>query len=212
MVPSLPWHCAPVCIPARQSVLPAAGRGRTQLFPANTKSTVVFPRQSVVAMRTGSKFLHVIARSEATGQSVTLAAGRSGRQCLRQIRKSATNLPKVVPTCQASLRGNGLPQVCALVRNDKLGRLTRTRAGVQCTTSLPEGVQKAVARLRLQGHPPCYCGERSGNPLLLAVQHGRKQCFGRIRKPLRVCLGFCSLFCITAGMRIATPFKRTGSQ
>ena len=29
-----------------------------------------------------------------------------------------TNLPEVVPACQVSLRGRGLPQVCALVRND----------------------------------------------------------------------------------------------
>ncbi len=55
----------------------------------------------------------VIARSEATWQSVLLAAAQTREQCLRQIRKSATNLPEVLPTCQVPLRGRGLPHQCA---------------------------------------------------------------------------------------------------
>ena len=62
-------------------------------FPGEYKKHCGFPRQSVVAMRTGSKFLHVIARSEATGQSVTPAVGHSKEQYLRRTRKSVTNLP-----------------------------------------------------------------------------------------------------------------------
>ena len=55
----------------------------------------------------------VIARSEATWQSVTPAAQHSRKQRLGQIRKSTTNLPKVVPVCQVSLRGCGLPRLVA---------------------------------------------------------------------------------------------------
>ena len=89
-------------------------------------------------MRTRSKLLHVIARSGATWQSVLLAAGHDRKQYFRRIRKSATDLPKVVPTCQVSLRGERIAApVCALVRNDKFGRYARARAVVQCTTSQP---------------------------------------------------------------------------
>ena len=141
-------------------------------------------RQCPGIMRTRGKFLHVIARSEATWQSVLLAAVQNKKQYFGRIRKSAyefarsstklsgfsagmriaapvpcnrrgvavfsmslrgakrrgnpyslrqcktrsntlgeygkvhTNLPEVVPSYQASLRGRGLPQVCTLVRND----------------------------------------------------------------------------------------------
>ena len=89
-------------------------------------------------MRTRSKLLHVIARSEATWQSASPAAGHDRKQYFGRIRKSATDLPKVVPTCQVSLRGERIATpVCALVRNDKFGRYARARAVVQCTTSQP---------------------------------------------------------------------------
>ena len=47
------------------------------------------------------------------GNSVTPAAGHGREQRLRRMRKSATNLPEVVPICQVSLRGRGLPHQCA---------------------------------------------------------------------------------------------------
>ena len=43
----------------------------------------------------------------------TPAAQHSRKQRLGQIRKSTTNLPKVVPVCQVSLRGCGLPRLVA---------------------------------------------------------------------------------------------------
>ena len=55
----------------------------------------------------------VIARSEATRQSVTPAVGHGRGQCLRRIRESAADLPKVVLSCQGSLQGRGLPHQCA---------------------------------------------------------------------------------------------------
>ena len=67
------------------------------------------------------------------------AAAHGEREYFGRIRKSATDLPKVVPTCQVSLRGERIAApVCALVRNDKFGRYARTRARVQCTT-FPSG-------------------------------------------------------------------------
>ena len=56
-------------------------------------------------MLTRGRFLHVIARSEATWQSASPAAAQSREQRLRRIRGSATDLPKVVPTGQVSMRG-----------------------------------------------------------------------------------------------------------
>ena len=43
----------------------------------------------------------------------TPAAQHCRKQRLGQIRKSTTNLPKVVPVCQVSLRGCGLPRLVA---------------------------------------------------------------------------------------------------
>ena len=50
-------------------------------------------RQYPGMMGPRGKFQHVIARSEATWQSVLLAVAQSEKQYLRQIRKSATDLP-----------------------------------------------------------------------------------------------------------------------
>ena len=47
---------------------------------------------------------------------------------LRANTKSATNLPQRQQACPLSLRGCGLPQVCALVRNDML-KEGRVRGG-----------------------------------------------------------------------------------
>ena len=104
----------------------------------------------------------VIARSEATWQSVLPAVGHDREQCLRRIRKSATNLPQRQQACPLSLRGCGLPQVCALVRND---------------------MQKTVTRLRGQGRLPTAIArsEAAGQSASPAVVHSRKQYFRQIR-------------------------------
>ena len=93
--------------------------------------------------------------------------------------------------------------VCALARND---------------------MQKTEAWVRLQGRSPavsrqCPGTARTGGKImdviarsaatrqsvLFAVQHSRKQHFGRMRNGLRIRLRCCLLFCTVAGLRIATP-------
>ena len=57
-------------------------RPSPRLFRQHTGSALVI-------MGTGSKLLHVIARSEATGQSVTPAVAHSEREYFGRIRKSS---------------------------------------------------------------------------------------------------------------------------
>ncbi len=71
----------PVCALARNDMLKTGRCQRLQgRFPA-------VHRQCPGIVRTGGKFLHVIARSEATWQSVLLAAEHDRKQHFRRIRK-----------------------------------------------------------------------------------------------------------------------------
>ena len=99
-------------------------------------------------MLTPARLLHVIARSGATWQSASPAAAQSREQHLRRIRGSATDLPKVVPTGQVSMRGERIATpVCALARND-MQKEGRVRG---CKNAARNDMQKTEARLRLQG-------------------------------------------------------------
>ena len=101
-------------------------------------------------------FLYVIARSEATWQSVTPAAGHGEEQRLGRIQKSATDLPKVVPGCQVLLRGERIATpVCALARND---------------------MQKTDTRVRLQGRHALRRPKASGGATLPWGSSPRKGC------------------------------------
>ena len=112
---------------------------------------------------------HVIARSAATWQSVTPAAGHDRKQYFGRIRKSATDLPKVVPTCQVSLRGERIATpVCALVRNDKFGRYARGRAVVQCTTSQPRDADCRTSAIQAT-HPSPWLFRRKSQVLILSA-------------------------------------------
>ena len=83
--------------------------------------------------RIRGKFLHVIARSEATWQSVALRQHKTMRKYLRQIRRSC-EFALSAAYCSVLLQGERIATpVCALVRND---------------------MQKAVACQRLQGRFP----------------------------------------------------------
>ena len=136
--------------------IPAVTQDNEQYFRQIRNRLRICPGRTLLQTLTPYKFLHVIARSEATGQSVLPAVGHDREQCLRRIRKSATNLPQRQQACPLSLRGCGLPQVCALVRNDmlkegrvrggknvarndihRLGGLAHTRSRAQCTTFQP---------------------------------------------------------------------------
>ena len=140
--------------------IPAVTQDNEQYFRQIRNRLRICPGRTLLQTLTPYKFLHVIARSEATGQSVLPAVGHDREQCLRRIRKSATNLPQRQQACPLSLRGCGLPQVCALVRNDmlkegrvrggknvarndihRLGGLAHTRSRAQCTTRFSQGTR-----------------------------------------------------------------------
>ena len=92
----------------------------------------------------------VIARSEATWQSVFLRRHKTMRKYLRQIRRSC-EFALSAAYCSVLLQGERIATpVCALVRNDKLGRYAHTRARPQCTAFLP-------------GDADCHTSVRTGS-------------------------------------------------
>ena len=98
--------------------------------------------------RVQGRFPTVIARSGATWQSASPAAAQSREQRLRRIRGSATDLPKVVPTGQVSMRGERIATpVCALARND-MQKEGRVRG---CKGAPRNDMLKFAACQRLQG-------------------------------------------------------------
>ena len=151
-------------------------------------------RQCPGITRAGGKFLHVIARSEATWQSASPAAGHDRKQYFGRIRKSATDLPKVVPTCQVSLRGNGLPHQCA---HWLAMTCRRQRRVCGCKAVVPGKPTRrlqvchwagVLANVDTRQILACHCEERSDVAIRFpAVEHNRKQHLGRIRKASRIC-------------------------
>ena len=94
-------------------------------------------RQCPGIMRTRGKLLHVIARSGATWQSASPAAAQAKRNYSRRIRSHCEFAQS--STCLIDIPAGTriAAPVCALVRNDRLGRCVRTRGRQQCTTFLP---------------------------------------------------------------------------
>ena len=112
----------------------------------------------------------VIARSEATWQSVLLAVAQNRKAILWANTESVTNLPKQQPTCPVSLRRRGLPHQCA----HWFAMTCRNLPGVcGCKNVVHNDMLKTGTRLRMHGRgarwhlPHCHCKERSGNPFSL---------------------------------------------
>ena len=64
--------------------------------------------------------------------------------------------------------------VCALVRNDRLGRCVRTRGQLQCTTFLPGDADcHRCDHWLAMTPPPCHCEERSD--VAIRILCGRAQ-------------------------------------
>ena len=157
------------------------------MLSAKTQPPANLPSTRSVQLLTRRMFLHVIARSGATGQSASPAVAQSRKQHLRRIRESATNLPKQQPTCQASLRGKRIATpVCTLVRNDMLKTVTRLRVQERLARKVRKNMP-GVSRGRALG-----CGDisptviarsratwQSASP---AVAQSRKQRLRRIRE------------------------------
>ena len=105
-VTNLPWYhviamCTPACFcmslrGAERRGNPHPRRGsKKQAAPwANTQGVTICPGRTELPMRTRCKFLHVIARSEATWQSVLLAAVQNKKQYLGRIRKVSRIRPR----------------------------------------------------------------------------------------------------------------------
>ena len=106
----------------------------------------------------------VIARSEATWQSVLLAVAQNRKAILWANTESVTNLPKQQPTCPVSLRRRGLPHQCA----HWFAMTCRNLPGVcGCKNVVHNDMLKTGTRLRMHGRgarwhlPHCHCEERS---------------------------------------------------
>ena len=156
-------------------------------------------------------FLHVIARSEATWQSVLLAAVQNKKQYLGRIRKSAYEFARSSTKLPGFSAGTRIAApVCALVRNDRFGRYVRTRARVQCTTFLPGDADCRTSALQPQGR--CRLqhviarSEATWQSVLLAAVQNKKQYLGRIRKSAyEFARSSTKLPGFPAGTRIAAP-------
>ena len=160
-------------------------------------------RQCPGILRTRSKFLHVIAWSEATWQSVTPAAVHGRKQRLRQIRKASQICPNSSQLAKFPCGENGLPRQCA----HWLAMTCRRKgACAGARTFGAQGAQNAGTCQWVQGRFPAVHRQcpgilrtrskclhviaRSGatwQSVFPAVGHGGGQYFGRIRKVLRIC-------------------------
>ena len=156
------------------------------------------PWHHLVAYAHRCMFLHVIARSEATWQSVLPAAVHNEEQYLRRIRKSAYEFARSSTKLPGFSAGTRIAApVCALVRNDRFGRYVRTRARVQCTTFLPGDADCRTSALQSQGR--CRLqhviarSEATWQSVLLAAVQNKKQYLGRIRKVSRIRPKYCQL-------------------
>ena len=133
-------------------------------------------RQCPGIVRTGGKFLHVIARSGATWQSVLLAVVQNRKAILWANPKSATNLPKQQPICRVSLRGRGLPHQCAhwfamtcrrqkgvCACKDVARKVRRNLPGVSECRDVWRARCAEICRVSASARasPHCHCEERS---------------------------------------------------
>ena len=117
-----------------------------------------------------------------------------------------------------SLRGCGLPQVCALVRNDmqKTGTRQRMQGGGTRGKVRRRWQFCLVQRPCLCGHAACFCmslrgAQRRGNPFSLQYNITESSTLGEYEKMLRIRPKAHLSLPFPAGMRIATGV-RTGSQ
>ena len=95
--------------------------------------------------------------------------------------EKAANLPEVVPTCQAFLRGKRIATpVCALVRNDmqKAGTCARVQGRGARKVCRRQGVSTGARTSPIV----IARSEATGQSVLLAVGQNEKQYFGQIRK------------------------------
>ena len=151
----------------------------------NSPAEKEVPSTEFAEMQKRGKFLHVVARSEATGQSVTPAVAQTEKQYFGRIRKSGYEFALSITDWQSFSAGKRIATpVCALVRNDmqKEEALLRLQGGFPAVHR-----QRPLANADARQIFACHCEERGSRPatwqsVLLAVGQNEKQSFGRIRK------------------------------
>ena len=161
-------------------------------------------------MLTRRMFLHVIARSEATWQSVLL----------RQHKPKSNPLGEYEKHCEFALCTTVLPgisagkriaaPVCALARNDmqKTGSCQRLQGRFPAVPW-----QRPLANADTWQISACHCEERSDVAIRSpAAAQTEKQSFGRIRKALRICPNGSKLSRYFCGETDCRTSVRTGSQ
>ena len=127
-IPPVSWHCADRqqviachCEERRDGTIrsPAVGQNEKEIPSANTHLLRISPGTTFLQPQTPGRFLHVIARSEATRQSVLLAVAQNRKAILwakyekhYEVALSTTTLPGFSAGTRIAA------PVCALVRND----------------------------------------------------------------------------------------------
>lgn len=97
-------------------------------------------------MLTHCKFLHVIARGGAMGQSVTPAVGRGGKQCFGQIRKSAYEFSPGTAYRSLLLRGCGLPHLGDTSCASFTSAFPEEKPGLSCSAASPSPGRTSAPR------------------------------------------------------------------
>ena len=155
-------------------------------------------------MRNSRRFLHGIARSAATLQSVLLAAHQRRKQYFGRIRKRLRIRPKAHLSLPFPAGMRIATPVCALVRNDM--QKTGTRQRVQGGASKQTGRRLRVLPL---GERPCKRwhaanfsmslrgAQRRGNPFSLQHSIAESSTLGEYEKYYEFALGSTSLQTLT---------------
>ena len=156
------------------------------------------PGSASLQARTRCKFLHVIARSEATWQSVLLAVPQNEKEHFGQIRKAQRICPNSSQLARLLCGENGLPHQCA---HWFAMTCRRRRRACECKDVGRGGMQKEEALLRVQRggteanswavaglprqHPlahvatrqsfACHCEERSDVAIRIPAGKGKKK-------------------------------------
>ena len=138
---------------------------------ANTKRVTNSPGTTSLQPPARCRFLHVIARSGAMGQSVTPAAVHGRKQRLRRIRKASRICPNSSQLARLPCGENGLPRQCA---HWLAMTCSRKGACAGARTFGAQGAQKCGARQHTGSTPAaplahadtpqvivCHCEERS---------------------------------------------------
>ena len=176
-----------------------------------------YPGSAPWQTQTPGKFLPVIARSEATRQSVLLRQHKTKSNTLGKYGKAA-NLPRESVVAVADtphVSACHCEPVRTLVWQSVLLRQRKTKSNTLGkygkAANLPR--ESVVADADTPHVSACHCEERSDVAIRTpAAAQTEKQSFGRIRKALRICPMYYCLARYFCGETDCRTSVRTGSQ